>query len=383
VSDGERYRVALLDWLACAAAGADQPAARAARAVGDGLLERVAAAGCAGHALDYDDTYTPGLVHASAAVAPAALLAAADLGRDVRALLEAFAAGFEATAALAQASHPALYERGWHPTAVCGTVGAAIASARLLRLGGHASANAAALALLHTGGLRAAFGSQGKAIQVGGAAAAGLHAARLAAAGAEAPLDAVSRGPAGFEQAFGGRWATPGGEPAVRQNWIKAYPCCLATHSPIEAALEVRRDGERPQRITVRVHPIARQAATHDDVSDPLQAKFSIPYLTAFTLLHGAPGVRSFGAVDQDARELARVAVSLELDPSLGEMEAVIEADGRPLARVAAALGSPARPMDGSRLAAKVAELAGERLGGVLDDGSAPARDVAVAAGLL
>jgi 2-methylcitrate dehydratase PrpD len=299
VSDGERYRVALLDWLACAAAGADEPAARAARMASDdlseGLLERVAAAGCAGHVLDYDDTYTPGLVHASAAVAPAALLLAADLGLDVQALLEAFAAGFEATAALARASHPALYERGWHPTAVCGTVGAAVASARLLRLDERSSANATALALLHAGGLRAAFGSQGKSIQVGGAAAAGVHEARLAASGAEAPIAAVTRGPGGFEQAFGGSWAAPAGAPAVRQNWIKAYPCCLATHSPIEAALELRAGGEHPQAITVRVHPIARQAAIHDDVSDPLQAKFSIPYLTAFTLLHGAPRVRSFG----------------------------------------------------------------------------------------
>jgi hypothetical protein len=38
------YEVALLDWLSCAAAGTAEPAARAARAVGDGLVERVAAA---------------------------------------------------------------------------------------------------------------------------------------------------------------------------------------------------------------------------------------------------------------------------------------------------------------------------------------------------
>ena len=382
MSDGERYRVAFLDWLACATAGAREPAARAARAAGDGLLERVAAAGCAGHVLDYDDTYTPGLVHASAPAAPVALLAAADLGHDLGAVLTAFEAGFEATAALARASHPALYERGWHSTAVCGAVGASAAAARLLDLDAEATGNAAALALLHAGGLRAAFGSDGKAIQVGGAAAAGLHAARLAAAGARAPLDAVSRGPAGFEQAFGGRWAVPGGDPAVRQNWIKAYPCCLATHSPIEAALEVSGQGALPARITVRVHPIARQAAVHDDASDPLQAKFSIPYLTAFALLHGAPGVVSFTAVDSDARALARRSVLLELDATLGEMEAVIEDGGDRLARVETALGSPARPMNAERLGAKVRELAGDRLAGVLDDAATPARAVATAAGL-
>lgn len=383
MSEVERYRVAFLDWLACATAGVREPAAQAARAVGDGLLERVAAAGCAGHVLDYDDTYTPGLVHASAPAAPVALLVAADLGHDLAAVMDAFEAGFEATAALARASHPGLYERGWHPTAVCGAVGAAAAAARLLDLDGDAARNAAALALLHSGGLRAAFGSDGKAIQVGGAAAGGLHAARLASAGATAPLDAVTRGPAGFEQAFGGTWSEPDGVPAVRENWIKAYPCCLATHCAIEAALEVRARREPPARLTVRVHPIARQAAAHDDVSDPLQAKFSIPYLTAFTLLHGVPGVASFAGVDPAARALARESVSLELDETLGEMEAVIERDGERLARVGAALGSPARPMDAERLRSKVGELGGDRFDGLLEDGATPAREVAAAAGLL
>jgi len=56
VNDAERYRIALLDWLACATAGAGEPAARAARGAGDGLLERVTAVGTAGHVLDYDDT---------------------------------------------------------------------------------------------------------------------------------------------------------------------------------------------------------------------------------------------------------------------------------------------------------------------------------------
>jgi 2-methylcitrate dehydratase PrpD len=51
----ERYRTALLDWLACAAGGREQPAARAARAIGD----RVASPGATGHVLDFDDTFLP------------------------------------------------------------------------------------------------------------------------------------------------------------------------------------------------------------------------------------------------------------------------------------------------------------------------------------
>ena len=60
------YRAAFLDWLACAHAGAGEPAAVAARHIGNGVLEPVATAGTAGHVLDFDDTYLPGLAHLTA-----------------------------------------------------------------------------------------------------------------------------------------------------------------------------------------------------------------------------------------------------------------------------------------------------------------------------
>ena len=196
-----RYSVAMLDWLACAARGRGEPAARAARELGDA----VAFAGTAGHVLDFDDTYLPGLAHLSAPTAPAALVVAAERGLSVGAALDAYAEGFEAMAALASPSHPALYDRGWHPTAVCGGVGAAVAATALL---GGSRDDAVALALTRASGLRAAFGSDAKALQVGLAASSGVDAARLAAAGARMPLD---RAAAGFEQATGGRYAEPDG----------------------------------------------------------------------------------------------------------------------------------------------------------------------------
>jgi 2-methylcitrate dehydratase PrpD len=116
-------------------------------------------------------------------------------------------------------------------------------------------------------------------------------------------------------------------------------------------------DGE----LTVVAHPVSRQAAAYDDVATPLEAKFSIPYTTAFTLLHGEPGVDAFAAVDDEARELAR-RVRVRMDPSLAESELALLAGGTELARVHAARGSPERPMSAEQLAAKVGALAGDRL---------------------
>lgn len=339
------------------------------------------AAGTAGHVLDFDDTYVPGLAHLSAPTAPAALVLGAELDASMSQVLDAYAEGFEAMGALVRSSHPALYERGWHPTAVCGAVGAAVAAARLL---GHSqdevAGTAVRLALVQAGGLRRAFGSDAKSIQVGAAAAAGVVAALLAERGATATAD-VATGPGGFEEAFGGSWAEPNSRSAVAENWIKAYPCCLQTHSPIEAADQARgRLGEFRQAppIIVSVHPRARQAAPYDAVTDGLQAKFSIPYTVAYTLVHGPPAEPGvFDFVDPAAQVLSADSIEVRLEDSLPETAARLQLDGEELAFVEAATGSPARPMTDDQLIAKVERLTGGRLHGLLE---ASARDVLAAA---
>jgi 2-methylcitrate dehydratase PrpD len=379
------HATALLDWLACAAGGWDEPAARAARAGADGLLGRTVALGAAGHALDFDDTYLPGVAHLSAGVAPAALALASAQDRTTGEVLDAFAAGFEAMAALTRASHPALYERGWHPTAVGASVGAAAAGAVLLGLDEERAGVAAALASLRAAGPRAGFGSDGKALGVGLAAADGLACARLAAAGARMPTGAV-RGPGSFEAVTGGTWAAPdpAAPPAVRENWLKPWPCCLFAHAPIEAAERVRaaHGGPPPGAIVVRVHPRARQAAPYDTAADGLQARFAIGLLVARTLLDGPPDVAALTRADARAAAFAAERVTVTCDEALGEAGARIEdAGGAVLADVAASLGSPERPMTADALAAKARGLAGTRLDGALEDPGRPAREVLAALG--
>jgi 2-methylcitrate dehydratase PrpD len=360
---GSAYRTAFLDWLACAFAGRRERAARAAWGAGDGTLERVAWLATAGHVLDFDDTYLPGIAHLSAPTAPAALVLAVELDRPVGDMLDAYAAGFEAMGARSRASHPELYESGLHPTAVCGAPGAAVAAARLLGLDAEQTGHAERLAQLQSGGSQAAFGSDGKSLQVGMAAAAGVLAARVAAGGATAGA---------FEA------PPPEGRPAVEENWIKPWPCCLMAQSALEAASRLRaQDGGPPDAaVEVVVHPVSRRAAAYDDVADGLQAKFSIPYLVAYTLLRGEPGPASFDGVDDEARALAAERISLRTDASLLESEAILLPAGGAEVRVEAARGSPARPMAPDELQAKVRQLAGQRLDGVLDDPARPARGV-------
>src|SRR4051812_42181621 len=102
-STGAAYRAAFTDWLACASRGFAEPAARAASATGDPVV----ALGTAGHVLDFDDTYLPGIAHLSAPVAPAALSVGAHEGATLRDVLAAYPDAFEAGGALGPRRHPA------------------------------------------------------------------------------------------------------------------------------------------------------------------------------------------------------------------------------------------------------------------------------------
>ena len=240
-----------------------------------------------------------------------------------------------------------------------------------------------ALALLRAGGLRAAFGSDGKALQVGLASAAGVQAARLAAAGARVDAAAIAGGRAGFAQAFGvgdGRGhldalLEAGG--AIGENWIKAYPCCLQTHARDRRG--ARRSGRGARRsgarITVAVHPLSRQAAALDAVRDGLEAKFSIPYLTAYALLHGAPDSRRSPASTPPRRRSGRASPCAPTPRWRPTRRCSSSTASSPRASLAPR-GCPAEPLDDAALAAKVRALAGTALDGALDDPRRPAAEL-------
>ena len=174
-----------------------------------------------------------------------------------------------------------------------------------------------------------------------------------------------------------------GGGGAIAHNWIKLHPSCLGTHAAIDAAAEARDGGYRPDGspLVVTVHPVARQAAHLDDVQDGLAAKFSIPYCVSHTLAHGPPGVHDFAALDEETRERS-ARVSVTVDESVPEWGAVLSAGGGELARIPCPRGAPERPASPADLAAKLSDLAGDRLDGVLDDLGAPAARVLDAVGL-
>ena len=121
-------------------------------------------------------------------------------------------------------------------------------------------------------------------------------------------------------------------------------------------------------------HPVSRQAAGYDGVETPLQAKFSIPYTTAYTLLHGPPDVGAFATLDARAQALAE-RISVQTDAGLRESEFLLLAGDEVLAHTTAARGSPQRPLDAEALAATLRGWAPGR-DGALDDARRPAAEL-------
>jgi 2-methylcitrate dehydratase PrpD len=347
-------RRSLVDTVAVAIAAREHP-------IGDLLGELSEAEGWAvlAHVLDFDDLHMESTSHVSAVCVPAVLAT----GGDARAYLAA--AGVMAR--LGTALGWPHYDAGWHTTCTAGAPAAAAGAAIALGLGADGVATAMTLSVPAAGGVQRAFGTTAKALQVGAAAQAGVHAARLAAAGASADpraLDqwlALVRGDADRLILEGP--AVPGGLA------VKLIPCCYALQRPIAAVRALAVDPAQVARVVVRTPQSVVAPLIHATPTTGLEGKFSLQYAVAATLLDGRPGIESF-TDEAVARPAARaLAARVEVDAVPGgdgllAGDVAIEvtlADGSTL-RTALDLppGAPDRPPSPAELAEKVADCAGD-----------------------
>ncbi len=363
-----------------------QPDGGPASVIGRGRasLERAALVnGYLAHLQDYDDTHFPTILHPSAPTWPAALAAAEHRGTSGRETLAAFALGAEVACRVAMSIHPWHYDAGWHITGTVGVFGAAAAASRLLGLDERATAWALGLAGTHAAGVRETFGTNGKALHAGHAAASGLRAASLA-----------SRGFTGPEEILDGRrgfWAvlSPNGHDAtyieslealaplehweLRSNGLKPYANGVVSHPLQDAVIELRNRHaiapESVRAIEARVHPLVLELMNRADPAVGLEGKFSHQHCAAAALVDGAGHEAQF--TDARVRDpliaSIRALVRATPDPTLAEEEVhvTIRLGGgtEHSTHVRHATGSPENPMTDAQLEAKFSALSGERLG--------------------
>jgi 2-methylcitrate dehydratase PrpD len=319
----------LLDGVGCAIAGSDEPAARAAVAVAalatapeeatiigfDRRGPAPAAAlanGALVHALDFDDTHAGGLVHATAAVLPAALAVGEEVAASGAEILTAAVAGYEAVCGLAAAVPHGFHERGFHATSVCGVFAAALVASRLYGQSADVTAHALGIAGSSAAGSLEFLRSPAttKQLHPGLAAQAGITAARLARAGATGPAT-IFEGEHGLFRSYLGTGIEPGELFAgLGREWqtssinLKPFPACQLSHATLHAAATARPQlpvgwAERVTGIVIwlpeeSVPIVAGPAAAKRRPASPYEAKFSVQWSTAAMLVDGVVAPATF-----------------------------------------------------------------------------------------
>ncbi len=282
--------------------------------------------GTLAHSLDYDDTHLPSVLHPSASIIPGVLAvgeAIAAAGKDV---LAAAAIGYELCVRSGMAAYDrklgnsVFFERGWHATSICGTLGVAAAAAKLYGLGADGIMHAVGIAASMGSGVIEAnrTGGSVKRLHCGWAAHAGIIAAQSARAGFTGP-PSILEGRFGFYQAFcGGQFDADEFLARLGEYWCipdifyKPYPANHFTHAGIDAAIRLRARIGNLDDITEIELGVA--APTLRTIAQPPEqkarpqsgyhAQFSGPFTVAAALIGGGGGLGLWLGDFTDARVL-------------------------------------------------------------------------------
>ncbi|MFC1918793.1 MmgE/PrpD family protein [Chloroflexota bacterium] len=301
----------LLDTLGVTLAGSREPAAKiitnlvkklggepAAGVIGGKFRtsapNAALANGTMGHALDYDDAGL-GQGHNSVIMLPTIFALAEELGSSGKEAIEAYVLGIEVWIAIAN-SMPQLHQKAWHPTCVFGTMGAAAAASKLLKLNVEQTVMALGIAGSQSAGLLQNFGTMTKPFHAGNAARSGVMAAMLAKDGFTASKNILD-GDAGYPLAFYGQKVDVSGiDKNLGQPFaivspssnIKKYPCCYTSHRHVDAVLYLidKHDikPEEVESVSCQVAPAVAKLLFHTDPSTALEAKFSMQFPMAAAL---------------------------------------------------------------------------------------------------
>jgi 2-methylcitrate dehydratase PrpD len=284
-----------------------------------------------GHGADLDDGHRTAQGHPGVGTIPVALALAEAHGLSGRDAIVAIVAGYDIFVRMATALNPSHLSRGFHTTGTIGTIAAAGAAAKALKLPLAGIKNALSLAALQAAGLLevAESGQMAKPFHPAKAAFNAILAARMAQAGAEGPREPLE-GRKGFIKAFADKADLDalgqdlGKKFRISSCYIKLYPACRHTHGAIDAALKLRQGGlfapNALKAVKVHIYPAAINLT--GSICKPKnvdEAKFSLAYTVATALTKGHFTLKDLDAAKGLDKETRGVISKLEIisDPKL------------------------------------------------------------------
>lgn len=335
--------------------------------------------GAAGTVLELDEGHRFAGGHPSVHVLPALLADAEVEYASTEDFLQAFVAGYEVAVRTARAIVP--LAEGYHPHGVWGAVGGAAAVARARDLDADLTRTAMAIAANYAQHTRFGAATEGATVRNSYAGMSNL-ASLVAVDQAEAGFTGLDRGLSrhlGLAAAdevdedaltadLGERWE-------LQSGYFKVHAACRYTHPVLDAIEDLLAAGELDadavESVTVETYPAAARLA-ETRPRNQLQAKFSIPFAVATTLLTGETGPTAFDdeALTPETLALAeRVTVAVDEDiaaraPEQRGARVTIDLGDRTVRReVAAARGGEHDPFDEAELREKFETLTAPVLG--------------------
>jgi len=254
-----------------------------------------------GHALDYDDVALSG--HPSVVLGPAVFAVAHGLNASGEKALEAYWVGYEVWAELLSREQDQYHLKGWHPTAILGTIACAAAVSYLHGLDAKTSTHALSLAATMAAGLTANFGSMSKPMQAGRAVSNAIEAVNYAKNGMRAS-SAVFESKAGFLNAISPKGRVDLDSPAKclhsakileTRLSIKQYPLCYSAHRVIDGVLDAKQSyglaHSDVERVKAWIGPAQASMLRNRLPQSALEAKFSLEFSVASALIAGRVGL--------------------------------------------------------------------------------------------
>lgn len=267
--------------------------------------------GSLAHGLDYDDTHTAAICHASAVVVPTALALGESLALDGATVLAAMVAGYESITRIGMAAPGEFHARGWHATGVCGTFAATLVAGKCLGLSRSQLTAALGIAGSFASGVLEHLedGSWVKRLHPGWAGHSGALAAGLARGGFTGPAT-ILEGRFGLYRTFLGRvpdlsrvTAELGSRWEALRVAFKPYPCCHYNHAYMDCAARLKREHGLTPGAIQEVECLV-PAGQVPIVCEPLEAKrrprtpydaqFSLAYSVAAALVDDEVGVDTY-----------------------------------------------------------------------------------------
>lgn len=258
--------------------------------------------GATSHIVELDDIHKASIVHGAAVIIPPALAIAEWKGRTGKELLEAVISGYEISFRIGEVVSPSHYYY-FHNTATCGTFGAAIASAKLLKLD-----EEKIIMTLGSAGTQAAGlwefiedGAMSKQLHTGKAAQNGLLSALLAEKGFTGATK-ILEGNRGFIRAmsdakdFSALTENLTHSYKITENSFKIHASCRHVHAAMDLALQLHKEIELSdvQQIKINTYKVAINITDNSAPKTVYEAKFSIQFCVALALVYGESDYNAF-----------------------------------------------------------------------------------------